>query len=452
VTTDPINQTLKLIGRFFAPIAFVAGYLVILLNWTTGSGSSLNVSFGAGLTAIGSLAGLTGAYLVLTQFMLQSRLPILEAPFGRAGLVKIHRLNGYLVIYTLLTHAFLVTLGYAVANNVSYLDQYLTFLKSFPDVLQSSIALALFVFIVISSITIVRRRFPYESWYFVHLMTYLAIILAFGHQLKVGIDFTSPSQQFMRDYWYFLYIFTAACVLIFRFIRPVYRLVRHKFTVERIVEEAENITSIYVTGRGLNKLQYEAGQFMIWRFLDTERFWQAHPFTISKAPDGRSLRLTYKAVGDFTRRLSGVKPGTPVLIDGPYGDFTLAGETNSDLLFLAGGIGLTPLRAMIESTPAQSRSTLIYSARKASDIALKSELEELAKSRHLKLIYLMSDDPGSAYEHGMLDEATIRRLAPKCSSQAIYLCGPPPMILGVTNVLLTMGIPKKAIHSERFAF
>ena len=450
--TSANTKILHRVERVLVPLIWLVGYLVIVLQWTGGSGSTIAQSFSSALVALGSLAGLSAAYIILSQFLLQSRLPLIEAPFGRAKLVRVHRLNGYAIIIVLYIHASFLIIGYSLANHLNPVAQDLQFLKSYPYVLWSSIALTLFTLVVALSISIVRRHLKYESWYYVHLITYVAVLLAFKHQLAVGLDFLSPNAQVFRDYWWALYLGTLAAIIVFRFGKPVYRTLRFGFRVDRIEPAANNTYSVYVTGRSLNKLHYVPGQFIIWRFLDRKRFWQAHPFTISQAFNGKNLRLTFKAVGDFTSTLAELKPGTPVLIDGPYGDFTLAEETNPKLLFIAGGIGLTPLRSMLEQLPAGTSAELIYSARTSGDIALKAELERIATKANLKLHYVLSDETVSGYDHGILDGPTVKRLVPDYRERTVYLCGPPPMMAGVTSALESIGVPAAAIKTERFAF
>jgi predicted ferric reductase len=453
VTTKPISRTLRLAGRIFAPAVFGIGLIVILFYWTTTSGSTITVSTGPALIALGSLAGLIGAYLALSQILLQSRLPLLEEPFGRAGLVAAHRINGYAIIIILYTHFSLVTLGYAISNQVSIIKQYLSFLTSFPYVWWGSLSLLFLTGIVGISITIVRRKLKYETWFYVHLITYAAILLAFSHQLAVGVDFSGQGASGFRNFWWGLYIFTFASVILFRIGRPLWRLYRFRTRVERVVAEADGITSIYVTGRQLDRMSYVAGQFMIWRFLDRQRIWQSHPFTISQAPNGTSLRLTYKAVGDYTLALSKVKRGTLVLLDGPYGNFTTQDENvAAKILLLAGGIGVTPLRSMLEALPPTQSATLIYATRRKSEFALNKELDVMARRSSVKVVYLTSEDRSAGIQYGIMDTKTLKRLVPDLIHHHVYLCGPKPMMSAVIDNLIAAGVPRHAIHTEAFAF
>jgi predicted ferric reductase len=317
--------------------------------------------------------------------------------------------------------------------------------------LKATIGMLMLIFIVIISIGIVRRDFRYETWYFVHLFTYLAILLAFSHQLSVGMDFAQ--HPLFTLYWYALYIAAAGVIIFWRFGGPAFLFWRHRFRVEKLEPAAKDVMSIYVTGRHLDEFRYRAGQFLIWRFLTPGRWWQAHPFSISVAPGHEYLRLSAKGVGDFTRKLPRLKPGSYVLIDGPHGNFTLNRTTKPKLLFIAGGIGITPLRSMLEALPAGTPPpVLVWAARTQADLALRSEIEALVRSHRGNLRIILSEESAPHLEHGILDAPTLHRLVPDVAEREVLLCGPPAMMDAVAASLAGLGVPKKAVHTERFAY
>src|SRR5207247_6698136 len=155
-----------------------------------------------------------------------------------------------------------------------------------------------------------------------------------------------------RAYWIGLYIVALALILVFRFGTPVALNVRHRLRVARVVREGAGLTSIYVTGRDLDRLAVRSGQYFIWRFLHGAGWWHGHPFSLSSAPNGEWLRITVKALGDGTRGIQRLRPGTRVLVEGPYGVLTGARRRRRKILLIAGGIGIAPLRALVESLPA----------------------------------------------------------------------------------------------------
>ena len=182
---------------------------------------------------------------------------------------------------------------------------------------------------------------------------------------------------------------TLAAIVGFRLLLPVARSLRHRLRVERVVAEGPGVVSIEVGGVGLERLRAHAGQFFTWRFLTRERWWEAHPFSLSAAPDGRRLRITVKSVGDHTARLGALVPGTRVIAEGPFGAFTTAARRRHGVAMIAGGVGITPIRALLEEMPGDV--TVVYRALRPEDVILRAELDELARERGAELHYVVGD-------------------------------------------------------------
>ena len=204
---------------------------------------------------------------------------------------------------------------------------------------------------------------------------------------------------------------TIALILVFRVGEPVWRSTRHRLRVSNVVTEAPGVFSIYMTGRDIDQLAVRSGQYFVWRFLTRDGWWRAHPFSISSAPNGSWLRITIKELGDWSKALQGVGIGTRVFIEGPYGVLTGARRTRPKVLLLAGGIGITPLRALLEALPAKHGDmTLIYRVGDAREIVFRDELETLARARGAKVHYLVGKRDGPAGDQ--LDAASLERLVP----------------------------------------
>src|SRR3990167_1112601 len=295
-------------------------FFIICAFWWNGSGQLLTRSLGNALIALGRLSGLLAVYFVLLQVLLIGRSVWIEKTFGLDKLSQVHRLNGKFALFFILLHPFLLTIGYSIATRVNPVDQFLSFVTSYEAVLQAGLEVILFVIIVFTSLYIVRSKLKYEIWYFIHLFTYLAILLAFAHQLKNGKDFLTNS--LFTYYWYGLYIFVFGNHLIFRFTRPVYLFAKHRFYVEKVIRETPDAVSIYISGKNLQDFKIDPGQFMFLRFLAKNFWWQSHPFSLSQIPNDKNLRVTIKNSGDFTSTVDRIRAKTPVVIDGPYGIFT----------------------------------------------------------------------------------------------------------------------------------
>ncbi len=431
-------------------IVFWFNWLIIFYFWWQGSGDLVSAGLPSLTIAAGRLAGLSAAYMILLQFFFMGRTPWLERVFGLDVLSRLHHRNGRRGIVLLLFHPVLLILGYRSLAGVSLIEQTKTFLFGYEYVLWAAIGLGLFLIVVGTSIYIVRNRIRYESWYFVHLLAYLAVFLSFFHQINVGTDLVLS--KVFYGYWLFLYAAVFTNHAIFRFARPVYNYFRHKFYVSRVVRENYNTVSVYIRGRDLDRFNIHPGQFMILRFFTQGLWWQAHPFSLSFVPNGQELRVTIKELGDFTKQVANIKSGTKLLIDGPYGVFTELFSVSPKVLLIAGGIGITPIRGLTEQMAKHRKDIiLLYSNKTRQDIVFQQELDEVAKTYGVKITHILSDDPDYAGEHGYLDKEKFQRLVPDLSDREVFLCGPPPMMAALIKSLGELGIPESQVHYEKFA-
>ena len=427
----------------------IANGILIAGMWLRHGGLDRLSSPGGPLIAVGQVTALYGTYLALIQLVLMSRSPWLDQVFGMDGLAVAHRWLGFATVWLLLGHGVFTTVGYALGDSSNVVAEFITLITTYPYVLMATVSGALFAAVAISSVRAARRRLSYETWYGIHLYAYLAIALGFLHQLFVGSDFIHD--QVAVAYWVGLYVVTVALVLVFRVGAPIILSVRHRLRVSNIVTEAPGVISIYVTGRDLHQLAVRSGQYFVWRFLTRDGWWRGHPFSISSAPNGSWLRITIKELGDWSKALQGLEIGTRVFIEGPYGVLTGARRTKPKVLLVAGGIGITPLRALLEALPARHGDlTLLYRVREARDIVFRDELDEIARERGARIHYLVgrrTDATGDALEAGSLE-----RLVPDIRERDVYLCGPTPMMQRVEESLRRLGLPARQIHAERFAY
>jgi DMSO/TMAO reductase YedYZ heme-binding membrane subunit len=229
---------------------------------------------GGWLIAGGRLAGFTGAYLMLVMVVLIGRLPWLERAVGQDRLVRWHRRIGPWPLGLITAHVVLITLGYAQLAKVGALRQLWVFLSSYPDLLAAAVGFCLLVMAGITSIKIARRHLKYETWWFVHLYTYLALALAFAHQITTGGSFIG--HPLTKVVWIAIWIMTAGVVVLFRVAQPVIRSLRHQLRIAAVCEEAPGVYSVICSGRRLDRLAVSGGQFFKWRFLTKDLWWHAH--------------------------------------------------------------------------------------------------------------------------------------------------------------------------------
>ena len=321
----------------------IANGLLIIGIWIRHGGLSGLRSAGTLLIAGGQLTALLGTYLALIGLVLMSRSPWLDRLFGLPRLAYWHRWVGFGCVWLLVAHTVLTTVGFALTTGSSVVTETVSLLTTYPYVLMATVGLVMLVAVGITSVRLARRRLTYEGWYYIHLYAYLGMALGFAHQLVVGTDFLSD--PIAEAYWVGLYLVTVVAIVMFRVGQPVQLFLRHRLRVDRVVAEGPGVVSVYVTGRRLDLLAAQAGQFFLWRFLAGDGWWRAHPFSLSAAPNDRYLRLTVKASGDGTSAMQRLATGTRVFVEGPYGAFTADHRTQPRVLLIAGGIGITPLRA-----------------------------------------------------------------------------------------------------------
>ncbi len=402
-----------------------------------------------GVSRVGGLTGLLAAYLALIQVLLLARVPILERAAGFDRLTVWHHWNGFAVLALVIAHTVLAIYGYALGNHTTFLDEFWTMVGrgAFPGMVTATIGTVLFVGVAGISVVIVKRRLAYEAWYAVHLSAYAAIALAWFHEIPVGGDITPVFHPVVTDYWRALF-FGAVALLAFRVLSPVYRTFRYRLRVVEVIAETPGVTSIRIGGRGLDRLHARSGQFFIWRFLARGHWWSAHPFSLSAAPDGRSFRISAKAVGDHSGRMRSIPVGTRVVAEGPFGAFTEASRRCDKVLLIAGGIGITPVRALAETVDGDV--VVVHRVVSEDDVVFADELAALAARSGLAVHYVVGDH-ASAEGRELLSSAHLRELVPDIAERDVYLCGPPAMIAAIRQNVRRAGVSRRRLHVERFA-
>jgi len=404
---------------------------------------------GALLTGAGEILGLLASYGFVVLVALMARLPPLEHGIGADRLARWHAMGGRYVITLVSGHVVFIVWGYAVTVHESVTGETVTLLTSYPDVLMATVGWFLLLGVAAFSARAARRRISYETWYYAHLYTYLAIALAFSHQFADGASFTASLTA--RLIWSALYVTVAALIVWYRVLTPLRMAARHRFTVINVQPEAPGIVSVYITGRDLHRLGAEPGQFFRWRFLTRQLAWQSHPYSLSAMPRPDLMRITVKARGDHSNSMAGLRPGTRVIAEGPYGAFTpsLSGRR---VLLLAGGVGITPIRAMFAalSTRMPHAITLVYRASHPRDVVFSRELDAIAADQGVSVHYVIGSRERLGYDP--LAARNLQSLVPGLHRYEAYVCGPAGMTEAAIASLRDAGIPRRRIHHESFDF
>ncbi|MDI2124824.1 ferredoxin reductase family protein [Yinghuangia seranimata] len=396
------------------------------------------------LTGAGRITGLLAGYACAVLLALMARVPVLDRHVGSDRLARWHAVGGRYTISLAAAHVALVIAGYSLTDHTGVVDETGDLVFHYPDLLKGTVGFLLLVGTAVVSARAARARMPYEVWHVLHFATYLAVFLAFFHQLSNGADFVGNEAATFA--WYALYVGVALLLVWYRFTVPVRRALRHRLRVAGVRAEAPGVVSVYVTGRHMEELQALPGQFFRWRFLAPGLWWAANPYSLSAPAHPQGLRITVKAAGGHSAALARLAPGTRVWAEGPYGALTPSRQTRDKVLLIAGGVGITPLRALFETLP--GRVTLVYRARRVEDLALRGELDAIAAARGTAVRYVLDADVRA----DPFSPSELLRLVPDAAEHDVYVCGPPGMTAAAVEGLRACGVPGHRIHHESFAF
>jgi predicted ferric reductase len=450
-------STARARAKTFWLLMFVINLAIIFYIWYNSSSNYYikNPDGGNMYTALGRLTGLLVQYAIVIQVLLIGRITFIEQAFGFDKMNRIHRLIGEWIIVFLVAHPVLLVIGSATGNEVTLWSQFTSFLATWKDVFLAFIGASIFIYVASISYAIVRKKLRYEIWYFLHLLTYVAMVLVFFHELNTGDLTKTMDSSFIKQpyliYWYVLNFSVFAFVIIYRFIKPLFNAARFDFRVAQVVLETKDTFSVYITGKNIVNFKYKSGQYANITFLQ-KGMWFTHPFSFSAEHNDTYIRFTMKALGDYTKRLGELKPGTRVILDGPLGLFIEELSQNEKLLFIAGGIGITPIRSMIGDIMRHNKNIImIYAVRTIEDIAFRKEFELFQEKFPFPIHYVLST-PTPGYESGFLDREKLVRLVPDFFERDVYLCGPPPMMMATVGNLKGLGFKNVNLHYEMFSF
>ena len=417
--------------------------------WLRHDGLDQFATLGGALIGVGQISSLYATVALLAMMMLTARVPWIERAIGMDLLNHWHRWAAIVTTALIGVHLVASTLGYAFAQDGGIIAQIDEFLVAWPDMVTAFVGTGLFLVVAATSARVARRAMTYEVWWLVHLVGYVAVVLSFFHEISTGVDLLHDTLA--RRFWIALHVAVALCVLVFRWIKPIVSAVRHQLRIDEMRTDSGDVVTITLRGRRLEQLPVAAGQFFLLRFLDRSRWWKAHPYSLSAAPDGSSLRFTIKALGDDSLAVKSLPVGTRVVAEGPYGRLSPAAATRAKVALIGGGIGIAPIRAMFEDLDRiPGDVTVLYRARRRSEAPLLAELEELASSRQQRLVVSYSREAEA--ETDPFSPESLHTTFPDLLDRDVFLCGPAGLLAGALDGLRSAGVPKEQIHFERFAY
>lgn len=437
-----------------------ASLLVVVVLWERGGGIQDLAAGGAtSLTSLGRLTGLVAADLLLLQVLGMARIPWAERAVGQDRLTRWHRWAGFTSFHLMVAHIVLITLGYAGTAQVGLLTELWSLVTTAPGMLLATAGTVALVAVVVTSVRAARRRMRYESWHLVHLYAYLGAFLALPHQLWTGAELVSS--PFAAAYWWTLWILAAGAVVVFRLGVPAWLSWRHRLTVAGTRAEAPGVVSVDVRGRRLDTLAVGAGQYFVWRFRTGRGWTRGHPLSLSAAPTTAGLRLTIGTAGDDGARLAALRPGTRVLVEGPYGRLTADVRVRPRMAVIGAGVGMAPLLALLDEQDRRrtddAAPVVVSRITSAADRVHGDELRRLAASGapvwELVGPRSRAGTPWLPAEHGHLaGPDALRRMIPDLPHRDVFVCGPDAWAAAVVRDLREAGAAPEAVHLESFTW
>ena len=401
---------------------------------------------------IGKNLALVGFAIFALQFVVSARFKWIERPFGLNLLFSFHKTMAVVASLLVLSHPLLLLLGGGELALVLGPE-------AKWHIWLGRIALAGLLFHVLLASFRLIIRLNYQTWRFIHNVVALVFLpLAFLHSWKAGGDLQMPA---MRVLWVVLFASATAAYFWHRVARPL-TLRREPYTVTHVRKEANGVWSIALAPpAGAVRFDFVPGQFHFLTFRRAAHLpVEEHHWTISSSPTETGvLRSTIKESGDFTATIGETKPGDTALVYGPFGRFSyVLHPEERDLVFIAGGIGITPLMGMLRhmrDTRAGRTVTLFYGNTGEQDIAFRDELAEMERTgvASLKVVHILSK-PSAEWsgERGRLDGENVAKFCgPWGADRAYYVCAPPAAMNQAVRVLRRKGVPPRRIHFERFS-
>ncbi len=254
-------------------------------------------------------------------------------------------------------------------------------------------------------------------------------------------------------------LLAVACYAYHKIVRPLISLL-NAHSVTSVKKLSDGIIEIEMTPRKGRTMRHKAGQFAFFRFFDKTCGVGEHPFTISSSPSASARTVTVKALGDFTAKLGALRVNATCLVDGPYGLF-YPKHDDRELLFIAGGIGITPFLSILRDFSEKSRVgaiTLLWSVRRKDEAFAREELGTIAsRLPDFRFRVLVTGEPSFEKQtaDGRIDESMIQDALARFGSPknvTAFICGPDSFRRSAQTLLKKSGIQDKNVVFEAFSF
>lgn len=429
------------------PIVVIGVPAIAVLLWVLDGGPALVTgSFEGMLTGVGQLAGLAAGLAALGGLALAARPANIERRFGLDRMLGWHRWTGMIAAFALMLHVVALLAAYSMRSGANPFSE-IAFLFG-QDWMPSAMAAgALMALVSLTSWRRIKTKMAYETWYYLHVLGYLAVALALGHVLVMGSDFVDNNVA--KAWWVGLYVIVAA-VIVWSRLRPLARSLRQPVKVTSIERLPDGAMSLWLAGPALAAGRAAPGQYYSLRFATRGLWWQSHPYSLSAAPFVGGLRFTF-AVGDDAADFARIRVGTRVWLEGPYGTFTADKARNAPVVLVGGGSGIAPLRAILEDLTPANRPVVVLRISRREDAWFLPELQQLVDRLGGRLHVVLGSRLSFA-PRDPLSPAAFANLVPDVSGRVGFVCGPTGMTRAAMRGLRGAGMKSANLHTERYVY
>ncbi len=393
-------------------------------------------------------AGMAGMAILLVEFLLSGRFRTISRPYGMDVTMRFHQLLARTALALLILHPLLYTTWDKRPRGHPRFAEAVAF--DLTGLLSGIAAWLLLGAIVAMAMSRSDLGYRYEVWRLIHgISATVMASLAVFHATELGRYSAAP---ILFWYWWSLFALALLSLLFIYFVKPLARL-RRPWRVAQVAHAADKMWQVTLTPDGHDGLSYEAGQFAWARFGKSAFGLNENPFSIASAPaEGSDITFLIKELGDSTRTLGSLKPGTRAYLDAPHGNLTIANRTNPGIALIAGGVGLAPLLGILremKATQDARPNILVYGNRHEGQIAFGPDLDALAGEVH----HVLSEPgPNWSGDTGFINRSILTRHFAGRTDWLFVLCGPPAMLDAVEDALIDLGVAAHDILSERFVY
>lgn len=419
---------------------FLAFSFIIFIKAIFNLGNFQNMEIALIFYLSGKLAGLIGFLFLSLLIFSGDTARYFDGFFGMDKIIKFQRKFALATMFFVLLHP-----TFFILSSKSALPYIIPDFSVIPLALG---IISLYIFIVIIIASKIYKRISYHVWQYIHILTYLLFFFSLYHAFNWGADSGNWPVRV-------IYLISLSAIIIGIIYRTNYKLKQRyagKFYVQGIKNETKDTFTL--TLKSEKTFLFKAGQFCFLR-LNKDKLYARHPFTISSSPKEDELRFTVKLKGRFTKALSGLKRGEEIIIDGPFGIFTIE-DCDKDLVFIAGGVGITPFMSIIKDKIENNKTQniiLLYGSKTKEDVIYKEQLDNIKKD-WFKKVYILSDDSSFSetreYETGHINEEIIEKYVRNINNSLFYICGPELMKNSIGTTLNKLKVKKRNIVVEDF--